>query len=322
MQVETLSKRLDYMDVFRGFGIILMVMGHVGFGGRFNFFIHAFHMPMFFFVSGYFYRNKNYEVKEYIAKKAKTLLIPYISFGIAHYIVFLLIYKDFTIEPLLNLLILNTHDLPIAGALWFLTALFFTDILYFILDKHHAKWIILPLVLIGSYADQYLPYPLPWAMSASFVGLGLYYLGNFIRKNEARFKILLNMNWPLILLLGLITTVLIFTNEYINMRDGIYAIVPLFWVNALLSILVGISVSKKVCLIGAPDWLIDIGKNSIVYVCMNQIVILAISNVIHYMNLPQYVSKIIILLAAFILLHLCCLLFTKTKLRFFIGKGK
>ena len=28
------KQRLDYIDVFRSLGIIAMVMGHVGFGGR------------------------------------------------------------------------------------------------------------------------------------------------------------------------------------------------------------------------------------------------------------------------------------------------
>mgnify|MGYP007030225338 CR=1 FL=1 len=36
-----------------------MIMGHVGFGGHFDKWIHAFHMPMFFFVSGMFFRSDN-----------------------------------------------------------------------------------------------------------------------------------------------------------------------------------------------------------------------------------------------------------------------
>lgn len=46
--------RLDYIDVFRSLGILAMIMGHIGFGERFDYFIHAFHIPMFFFISGFF----------------------------------------------------------------------------------------------------------------------------------------------------------------------------------------------------------------------------------------------------------------------------
>ena len=52
------KSRMDYIDIYRAFGIILMVMGHIGFGGKFDKFIHAFHMPMFFFISGFFYKEK------------------------------------------------------------------------------------------------------------------------------------------------------------------------------------------------------------------------------------------------------------------------
>lgn len=50
--------RLDYIDVFRSLGILAMIMGHIGFGGRFDYFIHAFHIPMFFFISGFFIEKK------------------------------------------------------------------------------------------------------------------------------------------------------------------------------------------------------------------------------------------------------------------------
>ena len=52
------AERLDYIDIFRALGIILMVMGHIGFGSKFDKFIHAFHMPMFFWISGFFHKKE------------------------------------------------------------------------------------------------------------------------------------------------------------------------------------------------------------------------------------------------------------------------
>lgn len=75
------KSRMDYIDLYRAFGIILMVMGHIGFGGKFDKFIHAFHMPMFFFISGFFYKEKNIDIKKYTVDKAKKLLTPYFVFG-------------------------------------------------------------------------------------------------------------------------------------------------------------------------------------------------------------------------------------------------
>ncbi len=69
------SKRIDYVDLFRGVGIILMIMGHIGFGSKFDYFIHAFHMPMFFFISGFFFKKKNVSLKEPCEQQGKNLAV-------------------------------------------------------------------------------------------------------------------------------------------------------------------------------------------------------------------------------------------------------
>jgi len=48
--------RVVYIDLFRGVGVLLMILGHLGLGKAFDHYIHAFHMPMFFFVSGFFFK--------------------------------------------------------------------------------------------------------------------------------------------------------------------------------------------------------------------------------------------------------------------------
>ena len=60
--------RLDYVDLFRGIGILLMIMGHVGFGAHFDKFIYAFHVPMFFVISGFLYSDKQIAFKNYLRK--------------------------------------------------------------------------------------------------------------------------------------------------------------------------------------------------------------------------------------------------------------
>ena len=47
--INSQTERIDYLDIARCIGIILMIMGHVGFSKRFDHFMHAFNMPMFFY---------------------------------------------------------------------------------------------------------------------------------------------------------------------------------------------------------------------------------------------------------------------------------
>ena len=51
--METKSGRIDEIDVMRGIGILLVVIGHVfPAGKRVHTFIYSFHMPLFFIISG------------------------------------------------------------------------------------------------------------------------------------------------------------------------------------------------------------------------------------------------------------------------------
>ena len=71
------------LDVLRGIGIFLMVFDHVGWGSAVHTYIQSFHMPLFFIVSGYLWKNE--DVFQVIKKRFKTLMIPYIFFCWAIY---------------------------------------------------------------------------------------------------------------------------------------------------------------------------------------------------------------------------------------------
>ena len=232
--------------------------------------------------------------------------------------------SGFSIKPWLHLLSINTTGIPIAGAVWFLTALFFSDIIYIVLTKYKIRWIIILLVVIGSYADQILPHPLPWALSASCVGLGLYWMGNVIAKNQDKLKAVLNMPLPMCFVLSILEVKLIFDNGYVNMREGTYATVPLFWLNAFISIFIGISLSKRIAnaIKGTyiASWLISVGRDSIVYLCCNQIVIELVTVVLEqFMPFLMY-RNVCILLVSMIALYVISVVLTRTKLKIVIGK--
>ena len=57
--------RVQYIDAMRGFAIILVVLGHVlgqtfhlDGGGLLGKIIYSFHMPLFFYISGYVAHSK------------------------------------------------------------------------------------------------------------------------------------------------------------------------------------------------------------------------------------------------------------------------
>ena len=91
------QKRLDYLDLLKGFAIFLVVMGHflgwtfpsdverAGFSVFVEEAIYSFHMPLFFFVSGYLVdlKQKDWNLRTGVAvmmKKIVALLLPGFSF--------------------------------------------------------------------------------------------------------------------------------------------------------------------------------------------------------------------------------------------------
>lgn len=89
---EAVSKqRIEYIDVAKGMGILLVLLGHTGFiSGILKQFIYAFHMPLFFVISGFLMAAKNEEerdLKTLFSRKAKGLLLPYFIFSILYILV-------------------------------------------------------------------------------------------------------------------------------------------------------------------------------------------------------------------------------------------
>ena len=78
--VATHNKRAADIDMLRAIGIILMLLGHVGFGKIFETYISAFHMPLFFILSGFLFSNKRGFLRA-IRHNFVKLFIPYIFWG-------------------------------------------------------------------------------------------------------------------------------------------------------------------------------------------------------------------------------------------------
>lgn len=120
------TQRIHKYDNLKGFAIILIVLGHMLFLIQFpsvkfiRYFISIFHLPIFFFVSGYFSKIGPGEGK----KAFKRLIIPYLVFCTVYTIFLYLI--GWKIQPLF---IYPTM------ALWFLTALFFMKICLPLMDR-------------------------------------------------------------------------------------------------------------------------------------------------------------------------------------------
>lgn len=127
------------ISVAKGICIILMVVGHAGCPPMLKNFIYLFHMPLFFFVSGFLLKDKYLDQpKSFIKQKIKTLYIPFIKWSL----IFLALHNVFyTIhfystaytmsnykESLIKIFTLRGTE-QLLGGFWFLKELLFASLI-------------------------------------------------------------------------------------------------------------------------------------------------------------------------------------------------
>ena len=327
-----MKKRIEYIDVLRGIGIIYMVMGHI-FGNKgFDYYIHAFHMPLFFFVSGLFFKqSKDMKFKDFFNKVTKQLLVPYLLFGL-FYVAFACVtsygLKENFLVTLLQVITINNNGFPIAVALWFLTAMYFAQLFFFILCKlFKSDWSLgissCLILLLGIYFQKLFGFRLWWSLDPAFVGVGLLFLGYKVGKLN-KLDNLPVPNIAIIILLFIVNYFMIKYTGYVNMRTGVYPFVLFFLINFLFSQYVYISFSKWILNKKIVSWLVDkvmmIGKYSIIYLCLNQFILLIVDKIITMFIKINLIANSITTIITLVIIYIISLIIFQTKLKVLFGK--
>ncbi len=155
------NRRIEFVDLTKGICIILVVMSHIG--GAFDkldshSMLAAFRMPLYFFISGLFF--KSYEgFQGFALRKVNKLLIPFLFFYVGS---FLLKYTIWIVAPGTFqqpvswselLLIFQGHSLiKFNPPIWFLVALFNCNILFYLVHylRKRVGLMFIAILLIGA----------------------------------------------------------------------------------------------------------------------------------------------------------------------------
>ncbi|MGL6107502.1 acyltransferase family protein [Romboutsia sp.] len=142
-----MSKYINYqMLILQAIGIIIVVLGHKGGLSLLTdwFPAYSFHMPLFIFISGYFYKKSSEEnLFSFIKQKFNRLMIPYFIWNLFYGILAnILVYKNIISfsKPitLWNLFIepfITGHQFGLNVASWFLPALFLVQVFYILIRR-------------------------------------------------------------------------------------------------------------------------------------------------------------------------------------------
>lgn len=202
-----MSKRIEYLDIARGIGILLVVFGHNDLKTNAPFFyrfIYSFHVPLFFFLSGYFI-NTAFSFLEYFTKRFHAILKPYLF-------TILLIYAasvSFGNMGFQNAIVRIAKALYGSffyidwGQLWFLPNLFVVSLYAFLFlrltNKLQNRWVTWGLLLgtlaislvflhtfypfsFPVFGKEYQLYGLPFSLDLILLSGFFFILGNEVRQ--------------------------------------------------------------------------------------------------------------------------------------------
>ncbi|MBQ3653167.1 MAG: acyltransferase family protein [Synergistaceae bacterium] len=187
------GSRLRWLDSLRGLAIILVLIGHIH-SFPFQKFIYGFHMPLFFVLSGYLFRNGR-TFPELLHNIARRYIFPYFVLCGINLLIETVIHwlkREYYDIPHFMLGILYSRGtveyMPNCSPLWFLTALSSALVIYFWITRIPSRILSLSAViscsLISLALDKYGCPKLFWNIDTALMGVLFLEVGRTIRESD------------------------------------------------------------------------------------------------------------------------------------------
>jgi len=176
--------RYYWLDVTKCIGIFLIVLCHFPISKYTAKFLWTFHVPLFFFISGYLFKETT--TRDFLEKLTFRLILPYIYIYLLTVLLTVLLESDFDIKHIVSMILglfWGTHSYPyfINSALWFLPGLITVQLLYFFLvRKTIIFYFALLCVSVLLYLKAYLN--LFFSVDLALLGLNYFIAGVLIKK--------------------------------------------------------------------------------------------------------------------------------------------
>ncbi len=235
------TPRIAYIDFMKCLCIMLIVMYHIDhdffnyFAPRLNDALQAFRLPMYYFISGIFFKHYG-GFADFTRRKVNNILVPFVFF-----VVFVFAMR--ALEALLcsavgsDVVTVSLRDLidpfcmrywSVTTPLWFLLSLFWVNVMFYLLQQWiKPLWgILLAVVVISVFGyvlgarRAYLPFMFDSAMVAMpyfILGWGVKQLGAL---QSSRWD-----KWGLLVLL-VVALPIYYMSEFMNLH---FMILPPYW---------------------------------------------------------------------------------------------
>ncbi len=227
-------------------------------------YIYSFHMPLFFFLSGYVHKDKPFW--EFLKSKVKTLYIPYVLFSLASWLYYWtrhIRYERYSLieshVTKLSSIITGTAYNGGNNPIWFLPCILLVSVAFLLLNQKITKPFVKNLIILKMSLSGYLLSVFIVKMffyaDVAFTGVVFYFLGYFVKQKgylEYISQLRKGIIYLGILLLGLLHIITAYLNIHIalisrvNMAGNLLGNYFLFYGAALLGIAAFLIISYRI----------------------------------------------------------------------------
>lgn len=184
------KKRIEFIDLAKGICIIMVVVGHCGVPIAIPGW-EIVRMPLYFILSGLFFKDYGGWIK-FLIQKTNKILIPFLFFYLLGYLAYYLIQiyaPNFLITDARGILDLFNNRQFFNGPIWFLLCLFWCNIIFCTISLYiHKDYIrIISVCLLGAvgwYLGNVLHVFVPLFIDVALTALPFFTFGYYLKKTE------------------------------------------------------------------------------------------------------------------------------------------
>ncbi len=225
-----MENRIEWIDIAKGIGIILVIAGHSFYLG-YSYPLYAFHMPLFFFLSGLLFKDKKEGFGVFFKSKTKSLMRPWLIILFFSFLVCLAIPQwrnEITLKAVLSDLYTANTNVFQNSSLWYLVCFYFMLLIFFFVKRIKRTTLFtivfiafaVGLLWIRELLDMTnLPFHrLPFKIDSALVALIFFYMA-YLLKDKILSTMTNKISLSVIVPILLVASVLCVLNGWSNINS-------------------------------------------------------------------------------------------------------
>lgn len=336
MKTGNNNQRILWIDMAKGYGIILVIIGHWNIPYLTDY-LYAFHIPLFFFLSGVVFSLK-YDFVSFLKTKVRHIVVPYFCLGST------VVLADLLFSYGINFGLLDIVKKVAClffqeryTTLWFFACLLILNILMYPLVKFvkiHplSDFIVFVICLCGILLWRNGIFSLPWNIDAALVVLPFFYVGHKLRDVFLSSQSLIICKKRYVIFFVFILGFLVWLFNSWNIASTGEK-VDIYYSNMNIELLtfltasIGIVMIVLLSMIHINPIIIYIGENSLLYFVWHQTILLPLLCRIYWglgfmqlSDIETNIIKCVSVVLTIVIITILNMVIKRSKLKFVLGQ--